>query len=245
MKGAHPRFRGSAGIYDALYAAKDYALEVERLRDVIARLEVRRSRTLLDVACGTGRHLEHLARHYDVEGLDIDEGLLAVARERLPNVALHRADMTAFDLGRRFDVVSCLFSAIGYARTVGGLYRALGEMARHVAPGGLLVLEPWLMPDAYEPGTLHATFVDEPDRKIARMAVSEREGDLSVIVMHYLIGTRAGIETVQERHELGLFDDADYRGAMAAFRLRPEWDPEGLTGRGLYVGARTGEATLP
>jgi ubiquinone/menaquinone biosynthesis C-methylase UbiE len=45
--------------------------------------------SLLDVACGTGKHLEQLMRWYQVEGLDLDDGLLAIARERLPGVPLH------------------------------------------------------------------------------------------------------------------------------------------------------------
>jgi predicted TPR repeat methyltransferase len=77
-----------------------------------------RARTLLDVACGTGRHLEHLRREFDCQGLDLDEGLLAVAAGRLPGTRLTRADMTDFALGRRFDAVICLFSSIGYLATV-------------------------------------------------------------------------------------------------------------------------------
>ena len=63
-------------------------------------------RTLLDAACGTGLHLQHLRDRFEVEGFDLDEGMLAVARDRLPGVPLHRADLAEVDLGRRFDVVA-------------------------------------------------------------------------------------------------------------------------------------------
>ena len=109
-------FSRSAHLYDAVYAFKDYAAEVERLRQVIDA-RVPSARTLLDVACGTGMHLAELRRWYEVEGLDLDPQLLAFARERLPDVPLHEGDMTAFDLGREFDVVTCLFSSIAYVRT--------------------------------------------------------------------------------------------------------------------------------
>jgi ubiquinone/menaquinone biosynthesis C-methylase UbiE len=75
-------FERSAELYDAFYAFKDYAGEAEKL-DALIRLRVPGARTLLDVACGTGKHLAELASRYEVEGLDLDPSLLAVARERL------------------------------------------------------------------------------------------------------------------------------------------------------------------
>jgi SAM-dependent methyltransferase len=226
-------FSRSASLYDPLYATfKDYAAEVERLRALIGE-----RRTLLDVACGTGKHLELLREHYDVAGLDLDPGLLAIARERLPGVELHEADMTDFDLGRRFDVVTCLFSSIGYVVTVERLHEAIAAMARHLEPGGLLVVEPWLMPDAWRDGTVSMLVVDEPERKLVRMSRSLRRDRVSVVEFHYLIATAEAGEHFVERHELGLFNDEEYRAAFAAAGLGVDHDPEGLMGRGLYVGA--------
>ena len=230
----------SAEIYDAIYAYKDYAGEVARIRDVIEARRPR-ARTLLDVACGTGKHLELLREHFDVEGLDLSDEQLAVARRRLPGVVLHRADMTTFDLGRRFDAVICLFSAIGYLSSVDAMRSAVASMARHLEPGGVLVVEPWLTPDEYRPdGTPHARFVDEPTLKIARINVSEREGDLAVMDMHHLVGRPGRVEHFVEHMELYLFTDEQYREAFRAAGLDVEHDPEGLIGRGLYVAVNRG-----
>ena len=141
--------RYAAAYYDAVHASrgKDYAAEAATV-DAAIRAHGRSSgQRLLDVACGTGLHLRHLRDHYAVEGIDVDEGMLAIARERLgPDVPLHHGDMRAFDLGRTFDAVTCLFSAIGHVRTVAGLRRAIARMAAHLAPGGVLVVEPWIHP---------------------------------------------------------------------------------------------------
>src|SRR6476620_1453307 len=107
-------FTKSARIYDALYAWKDYAVEAQRLRDIIQGRGLSDGATLLDVACGTGAHIAHLKQYYLVEGLDLDPVLLEVARERNPEIVFHQGDMAHFKLGRRFDVVTCLFSSIGY-----------------------------------------------------------------------------------------------------------------------------------
>jgi SAM-dependent methyltransferase len=229
-------FERSADLYDLVYGFKDYAGEALRLDELI-RERRPAARSLLDVACGTGKHLAELSDRYpDVAGLDLDERLLEVARERLPDVTFHLADMTSFDLGRRFDVVTCLFSAIGYAGTEPKLRAAIETMARHLESGGVLIVEPWLEPQDWRPGHLHLLTVDEPDIKIARASVADQEGDVSIVDFHYLVVTRGGVRHFTERHEVTLFTRSQYLGAFEAAGLEVEHDEEGLIGRGLYIG---------
>ena len=101
-------FSRSARLYDAIYSFKDYAAEAAAIHELVQRRNARAS-TLLDVACGTGAHLAELRRWYRSVGLDADPELLAVARERLGDVELVEGDMRDFDLGRRFDTVTCMF----------------------------------------------------------------------------------------------------------------------------------------
>lgn len=197
------------------------------------------ARTLLDVACGTGAHLEHLAGRYAVEGLDLDAAMLAVARERLPDVPLHEADMAEFDLGRRFDAVVSLFSSIGYARTPERLNAAVAAMARHLEPGGVLVVEPWFTRDQWQaPSGPYSVFVDEPELKVARVSVSPPAAETVVLEMHHVVGTPEEVESFVEVHELGMFSHDQYLDAFRAAGLEVEHDPEGLIGRGLYFGTR-------
>ncbi len=227
----------SARFYDAIYAFKDYAAEAE---SVHALIETRRSgaKTLLDVACGTGKHLAALGRWYEVAGVDVNEAMLEAARTRYPDIPFFGGDMQTFSLGRAFDAVTCLFSAVGYLRSVDALGEAVATMARHLTPGGVLVLEPWLTPEAYRPNNVHARYVDEPDLKIARINVSELRGRVAVMDMHYLVGTRDGVEHFVEHHELFLFRHEEYLQAFRAAGLTSQHDPEGLMGRGLYLGVK-------
>jgi SAM-dependent methyltransferase len=227
-------FTKSARFYDAIYAFKDYAAEAAKI-DALIQERKPDARTLLDVACGTGLHLQHLRTRYEAEGLDLDRELLAIAAERLPDVPFQQGDMLDFDLGRRFDVVTCLFSSIGYAETVENLDEAVSSMGNHVESGGVLIVEPWFPPDAWQDGFLDAIFVDEPALKLARMSISGREGRLSRIDLHYLVATASGVEHFEETHELGLFTHEEYLDAFRSAGLEVEHDAEGLMGRGLYV----------
>jgi SAM-dependent methyltransferase len=228
-----------AELYDIICAHKNYASESRTLHELIdrcARSPRRQRRTLLDVACGTGVHLSHFREWYDVEGIELSPWMLRVARRRLPSVPLYQYDMRHFDLGRRFDAVTCLFSAIGYLRSVTELRRAIAAMARHVVPGGLVIVEPWLMPDRFMEGHLDVHAAEGEGLKIARVSVSRREGDISVLDMHYTVASSGGVERFVERHELRLFTHEQYLAAFVAAGLVTAFDAEGLMGRGLYVG---------
>jgi SAM-dependent methyltransferase len=231
-------FSKTAQYYDKFYGNKNYTGEVKALVAVIDERLESEGRRLLDVACGTGRHIEHLKAHFQVEGLDLEPKLLEMARNRNPRIALHQGDMVDFDLGCRFDVVTCLFSSIGYVKTLDNLHKAVRCMAQHLEPGGLLIVEPWFTPGDWHSGTPHAMLIDEPQLKIARLNTSFAKGRLSYFDFHYLIATPQGTEHLVERHELGLFERDEMRTAFAQAGLRVSYDAEGLTGRGLWIGER-------
>lgn len=227
-------FTESAAFYDVLYSFVDYGAAVREIR---AKLDAQapRASNLLDVGCGTGRHLELLRERYEVEGLDINPTMLMVARERCPNVAFHEADMADFSLARRFDAITCLFSSIAYVRTEERMRSAIACMRRHLNPGGVLVVEPWFTPEAYWTGTITANHVDQGDLKIAWMYTSEREGPVSVLDIHYLVGRPTGVETFHERQELGLFSEQQHLDAFSDAGLEARHESDGPFGRGLYV----------
>jgi len=227
-------FLESAELYDAIYHFKNYARECERLRALIADA-VPGARTILDVACGTGEHARFLKQRYAIDGVDLNESYLRAARVKNPAGSYTRADMTDFDLAATYDAVTCLFSAIGYVRTAGRLQRAIACMARHVNPGGVLIVEPWLTPDDWKPG---ATFIHAGEigaDKVCRMSLSGQEGNLSVVQMHYLRGRPDGIEHYSERLELGLFTRDEMTRAFESANMEVGYDAEGLMGRGLYL----------
>lgn len=208
----------AADVYDLIYdgIGKDYEGES---REVAAAVHARRpgARTLLDVACGTGAHLVHLRSTFDeVEGVELSGAMADRARRRLPDVPIHTGDMRTFDLGRTFDAVVGLFSSIGYTRTPEDLARALARMTAHLVPGGVLVVDGWYEPDAWRTGYVTPDAAHDEDRAVARVSRSLRVGRTSVLDQTWLIATAEGVDTVVERHELGLFTAAEVEAGFTA-----------------------------
>ena len=65
-----------AKYYDILYAWRDYAKESRVSLRQIERYKRSQGKSLLDVGCGTGKHVEHLKSGFDCVGLDASEAML-------------------------------------------------------------------------------------------------------------------------------------------------------------------------
>jgi ubiquinone/menaquinone biosynthesis C-methylase UbiE len=233
-------YRDLARYYDLLYSFKDYRSEANRILDLVRQYGRSNGNDLLDVACGTGRHLEYLKERFHCVGVDVNQEMLDVARQRLPGIDLRQADMTQLDLGGQFDVITCLFGAIGYAKTYENLYQTLAGFSRHVKPGGVAIIGPWFTRDAFKAGTVHMTTYDGAEVKIARLGFSTAHGDLSIIQMEYLVAeTGKGVSHYSDRHEMGLFDHGRTLGSMRAVGLDCQFVEDGLEHeRGLFVGVK-------
>jgi SAM-dependent methyltransferase len=231
-------FTKSALIYDAVFSAKgkDWADEARKLSALVKRHKRSPGNTMLDVACGNGGHVGYLCDEFAITGLDLDPGMLKLAEERFPGIPFHCASMVDFKLEKKFDIVMCLTSAIGYAKTLQSMRQAIRTMSDHVLPGGILVVEPWIDMKEYKPHTVHASYVDQPDLKVARINTNVLRGNISVLEFHYLVGTPEGVEHFTELHELGLYSHEEYQEAFTACGLDTRFEKEGLIGRGAYVG---------
>jgi SAM-dependent methyltransferase len=224
--------------YDAIYETmKDYAAEAERLRHLLEHYAQRPVRDLLDMGCGTGLHDQYLKKHYCVEGADLSPSQLAIARRRCPDLVFHQADMTSFDLGRDYDVVTCLFSAIGHVISEEKLRAAARAMAEHVRPGGLVVIEPFIDPSDFRPGHLSVDQGEYGDARVVRVSYSERAGHVLKLTMHHYISVAGKVSVAEPLlFEIAMFTVEQLRSAMESAGLEVFHDPEGLMGRGLYIG---------
>ena len=118
------------------------------------------AKSLLELACGTGAVMRHLAKHYEVSGLDISPKMLSVARKKAPETHFYQASMATFELDERFDVIICVFDSINHVLSFADWKRIFRRVARHLTKEGLFLFDinterklqrhiqepPWVMP---------------------------------------------------------------------------------------------------
>lgn len=235
-----------ADIYDLIYQGrgKDYAAEAGNLVALI-RARTPDAASLLDVGCGTGEHLRAWRGVFDrVEGLELSAQMRAVAREKLPDTTIHAGDMSDFNLATVFDVVTCMFSTVGYLPSVAALESAVRCMAGHLRAGGTLVVEPWWFPEDFLDGHVAGDVLHGDGRTVARVSRGHRDGRRTVVDVHYLVADAEGIRHFTDRHVNTLFSRDEYLAAFKGAGCSVEYLPDGPSGRGLFVGVREAENRL-
>jgi SAM-dependent methyltransferase len=170
--------------------------------------------------------------------------MLRIARRRVPGVPLHRGDMRSFDLAERFDVVSCLFSAIGYLQTEADVRRAFRTFAGHLRPGGVVLVEPWISPEMYLGRHVTVVMNRDEDSFVVRTSESRREPPFAVVTFDYLIGEeRRGVRHIREEEWLRMTPYPRLLELLGSAGLRARWVQKGtgaVGGRGCLVGIAPG-----
>ena len=234
--------RMTADVYDAIYSKKNYEAETATLKDFIGKYKISSGNELLDVACGTGLHLQYLTDDFAITGIDLSKEQLIGAKKRLPKLTFAQGDMRDFDLHHQFDVVTCLFSSTGYMHTKEDLDRAIKNMAAHVKPGGLLIVEPWLQPGKYDPNrppSVETGGLPDKGIKVTRTARNSLEGNISILNMHNIIEGPNGTEEFTEVHRLALYTAETYQQLIKGAGLTSYYDERGLSDRGLHIGVKS------
>jgi SAM-dependent methyltransferase len=161
--------RKYAKYYDILYADKCYEEECDFIEDVFEQYSPLKPIKILDVGCGTGGHLAHLAkRGYEVVGIDRSESMVQIAEEKIRKYNLRAkvivADVLDFNLDEKFDACISMFAVMNYIIKTDDIIKAFKNVRRHLKQGGLFIFDYW-----YGPAVLTI-------RPSCRVKVVERDG---------------------------------------------------------------------
>ena len=116
--------------YDSLTRDQPYT----SWRDIIEHYREHRQ-TLLDIGCGTG-NLTTLLRGFDtVFGMDLSIDMLTLAEQKSSNVQWVEGDMTDFDLGLEFDIVTILCDSLNYLASEEEVKQTFESVYQHLTPG--------------------------------------------------------------------------------------------------------------
>lgn len=233
-------YQDLAKYYDLIYTDKNYKVEANKIKSLIKKYKKSTGNELLEVACGTGKHIQFLKDEFSVLATDANQAMLNIAKKNTPGVKFKQADMTQLNLNKKFDVIICLFSSIGYVKNYKNLNRTIENFSHHLKQGGVVIIEPWFTESAYITGLPSMTTYDGENLKIARLCVCKKIGILSVLYMHYLIAERNhDMKHYIDHHELAMFDTSRFIEIMQKHSLKTRFVKNGLIkDRGLYIGVK-------
>ncbi|MBM74788.1 MAG: hypothetical protein CMK59_05260 [Proteobacteria bacterium] len=188
-----------ASVYDYIYLWKDYHKEARRIIDNLSELGCTEG-VLLELACGTGRHLEFFNR-FRCMGVDLCEESLMLASFRSPQASFLCQDMRqiGYKESDHIDVLMLLFGGVSYIKPQ-ELRTFFEAWAGLMNDDSVLVLEPWYE-DVQEGGFLQA--YDSDELKICRMSDVRQEDHQTVMDFSFLIARSGGsVERLSSQERL-------------------------------------------
>ena len=129
--------------YHQLYFNRDTYEAAAFINKLIAYLKPATGSTMLDVACGKGRHSMQLASNgFDVTGIDLSEDSIKEAlQQQGDNLHFYQHDMRLPFRINYFDYAFNFFTSFGYFKTQREHDNAVRTIAQSLKPGGTFVMD--------------------------------------------------------------------------------------------------------
>jgi 2-polyprenyl-3-methyl-5-hydroxy-6-metoxy-1,4-benzoquinol methylase len=191
-------FAEYAAYYNILYRDKDYAGETKFILQLMKKLLSRDSRNLriLDLACGTGRHAMELAQlGYAVEGSDVSKDMIEIAvreskRKNLKITYYNESFQTIGRIGKKYDVILSMFSAINYLSSYEDLSKALQNIYTLLDKKGIFIFDFWngdAVIDSFSP--LRVKRVSKKGKEVLRISRTtiDRLSQRATVKFHFIL----------------------------------------------------------
>ncbi|MCA9730567.1 class I SAM-dependent methyltransferase [candidate division KSB1 bacterium] len=151
--------------YLYLYADHDDGEAKDNINLAVEHVPYRTGQKILDIACGTGRHLQAFAeKGAHINGIDISDTMLMHARNRFKKlqipVRLENQDMRQIRYNKEFDGITIWFTSFGYFTDSEQDRIVLQNIQKALKPDG------WWWIDLVNPQDLINTLIPDTTRKI-------------------------------------------------------------------------------
>lgn len=129
-------YQEMAKYYDLFYKKKNYDKESTFLENLINK-----RKNILDVGCGTGLHMHYLEeKNYQVEGLDLNEGMLEVAKTRVKGL-LYQGNLLDFQPKKKYDAIISMFAVFNHLNNEQELEKAILHWYKYLNENGILIID--------------------------------------------------------------------------------------------------------
>ena len=183
-------------------------------------------KSALDLACGTGVLCEILHDvGMDVTGMDLSEGMIAIAREASPHIPYDVANMVSYRPDAQFDLITCTGDALNHIHDLLDVARIFQNVYHYTVPGGYFLFDILRKEEATAGEPFEVDF-DETMRVFFRLTQPE-EGMIALTVRTFENGALQFEEVIREKvhdHRIicELLRSAGFTVEACTDRLLPE-----------------------
>lgn len=161
---------------------------------------------ILDLACGTGEHIKILKKEYETEGIDLNEGMLKVAKNKNPGAKIAKGDLCNLILKNgHYDAIICLSSSIQYILKDETLKKTFGTIHSALRPGGLFIFDLAYCKDNWQEGYVGIRTAVKDNLQIAEIFKSRSKDNISYYNPLYLINDNGKVDFFIDEHKIYLY----------------------------------------
>lgn len=168
------------GLYNTLAVLYDYIYEKHYDYDVqfnVVKENVKDSTSILEGACGTGRLIQRLQDEFEtVIGIDLNNGVLDIARERNPTVNFYQDDITNLSITESVDCYCVLGNALVHLNGSTEFQNFTNEAFDVLSEEGCLIFDYMEKDEMIHGYSESATFEDE-NYKVERNIITTKESE--------------------------------------------------------------------
>lgn len=204
-----------AYLWPLLSPPQDYEPEAEAIGAVIDAYLQKQGDTLpclVEMGAGGGHTLSHLAGDFELIAVDVAEPMLVNCSLICPEAQTVLGDMRTIDLGRTVDIV-LIHDAVDYMLSPSDVQAALHTAAKHLKPGGLLIVAPTYTTESFEDGqSISDEHADEQVHVAFTSSVNRVQNHPSQFVMSMVFDITENSQTTRftDAHTCGLFSQDDW-----------------------------------
>lgn len=195
-----------AKYYDKLHY-QIYQKQIDFLDRVINMNFKDKKIALLDLACGTGAHIKLLKHKYNIEGLDINKGMLKLAKRKNPENLIISGDLNHLNLKRNYyDLIYCLSGSIQYILSSNILERAFKKIWSSLRKNGLLIFDLQYPKSKWLDNHCGIKTYKEKNLQIVEIFKSRRIGHIGIHEPVYLISKNGRFQFFIDDHKIFLYE---------------------------------------
>jgi len=204
-----------AYLWPLLSPPEDYEPEAIAILAVIETYLKRPSDTrpvLVEMGAGGGHALSHLAENFELLAVDIANPMLVNCSMVCPQATTILGDMRQVELGRAVDIV-LIHDAVDYMLTVEDVQQTLANAAKHLKPGGLIIIAPTYTTESFENNQSISDQHEDRQFHVAftsKVSLAKDAPNQFVMQMAFKITENGQTTRLTDEHRCGLFSERNW-----------------------------------
>lgn len=222
--------------YDLIHYDLDYEKNANEIDELIRLHKKSKGKKLLDVACGTGEHLKYLENKYKCTGLDINEEMIKIAKEKTNKTEYIVDDVRRINVDKRFDVITCMFNSLNHLEDI---KLPISKFYNRLNQGGIVILEMHHDIEKIKKQKKQVREYKGKNISVRRKADVEVEGKYVNFKFQYTIFKTFQPGTVeQDKERITIHTQEEILQIMKENKFMPYYTLGGMCGNGLFLGIK-------